>query len=164
MVQVMAQCRPVANHYLSQYGPRSMSSYGITGHQRVNLEHIRQGTYPLWVWCGKTYIIPSIQRPCKTPKARNHCLWWNYLSSMKLFSSSKPGYISHPTFCHILIKAFISFESIRNQFGSTKRKITFICATEILVRSQVKWYTYQYANYLFHRQIGVHTWANFLNI
>ena len=36
LVQVMAWCRQVTSHYLSQCWPRSLSPYGVTRPQRVN--------------------------------------------------------------------------------------------------------------------------------
>ena len=40
LVQVMAWCRQASNHYLSQCWPRSMSPYGITKPQWVNISAI----------------------------------------------------------------------------------------------------------------------------
>ena len=36
LVQIMAWCRQATSHYLNQYWPRSMSSYGVTRPQNVN--------------------------------------------------------------------------------------------------------------------------------
>ena len=59
MVQVMAWCRQASSHYLSQCWPRSLSSYGVTRPQWVNL--YRAGN--TWVhtqhcgyWCPQCWV------------------------------------------------------------------------------------------------------------
>ena len=44
LVQVMAWCRQATSHYLSQCWPRSVSPYGVTRAQWVNLVNVRQNT------------------------------------------------------------------------------------------------------------------------
>ena len=57
LVQVMAWCRQAASHYLSQCCPRSLSPYGITRPQWVNVDTIMQvfrtvaGKLDIAVWC-----------------------------------------------------------------------------------------------------------------
>ena len=67
LVQVMAWCRQATSHYLSQWWPRSLSPYGVTGPQWVK-EHVSRNVYKMWAilfclglsviigWCSSTLV------------------------------------------------------------------------------------------------------------
>ena len=83
LVQVMAWCRQATSHYLSQCWPSSMSPYGITRPQRVNLEAARYKLRIGWAYQPFAELVPnpsivmrssafayvmekrSVDRPCK---------------------------------------------------------------------------------------------------
>ena len=48
LVQVMVWCHQATNHYLSQCCPRSLSPYGITRLQWVNLQVIWHAMFLMW--------------------------------------------------------------------------------------------------------------------
>ena len=52
LVKVMAWCRQATSHYLSQCWPRSMSPYGVTRPQWVNLRFSLNSPY-IWAQCSK---------------------------------------------------------------------------------------------------------------
>ena len=48
--QVMAWCRQATSHNLSQYWPRSMSTYGVIGGNELMVDHFAPcGPIPLWI-------------------------------------------------------------------------------------------------------------------
>ena len=66
----MAWCRQATSHYLSQCWPRSVSPYGITRPQRVNIQHFLQLTSPV--------TLASVDQ---VPNLRHHVSpfkWYNY--------------------------------------------------------------------------------------
>ena len=47
LVQVMAWCRQATNHYLRQCWPRSLTPYGVTGPQCININRAHEVSYYL---------------------------------------------------------------------------------------------------------------------
>ena len=64
LVQVMAWCRQVTSHYLSQYWPRSVSPNSV---DRPQLKHVKRA------WISHPGMLDAFVMPCQS-----HCFGWKY--------------------------------------------------------------------------------------
>ena len=62
LVQVMAWCRQAAGHYLSQCWPSSMSPYGVTGPQCVNIASEKRSACVFFLECIHNFVPPKWSR------------------------------------------------------------------------------------------------------
>ena len=86
LVQVMAWCHQAPCHYMSQYWPRSMSPYGVTRPQGVELTH-----YVTLFWACSTNWFKLGDNNCSSATKQNNVfliaeLWilvWNYVENLQ---------------------------------------------------------------------------------
>ena len=101
LVQVMAGCRQATSHYLSKWWPRSLSPYGVTGPQWVdmiyNMRLVQQ------MWCRKEF-----------ERQKNHStsFWWA--------SCRAPPRILHGKWqyhCAILLQTYVPLNRKKKECG-----------------------------------------------
>ena len=96
LVQVMAWCRQATSHYLSQCWYRSMSPYGITRPQWVNMS-----TTVSQIICNSTIFFSPQLDKANNKDNTNVLHYWSLLSSM---DSPHKGPVMQEVFpCHDVI-------------------------------------------------------------
>ena len=84
LVQVMAGCRQATSHYLSQCWPRSLSPYGVTRPQWVDISGPKQNGWHLQmtslnIFYGKkifVFVLQFLWSLVQMTISQHWCRWW----------------------------------------------------------------------------------------